>query len=93
MSPQQVPDVLDELKREAVARAEHLGHRLQVFRASKHDPSCSVSFCADCRQMVIVALEKNGEPRGSLFGYALEARCQGEHAAAPARPLAAVETR
>ncbi len=62
---------LDDLKRQAIERAEGLGHRLQPFRGAKNDRRSVVSFCADCRQMVIVSLEDGG----ALYGYALEARC------------------
>jgi hypothetical protein len=62
---------LDDLKRQAIERAESLGHRLQPFRGAKNDRRSAVSFCADCRQMVIVSLEDGGV----LYGYALETRC------------------
>ncbi len=87
MPPQSVdPGTLEDLKRQAIGRAETLGHRLQPFRAAKQDPLCYVSFCHDCRQMVIVSLEHAGsnQPTGELYGYALEARCAShpaEHAA------------
>ena len=77
------PIALEDLKRQAIARAERLGHRLQPFRAAKHDPLCHVSFCGECRQMVIVSLEGVAERAGTLYGYALEARC--------ATPLSVVE--
>ncbi len=86
MAPQTIdPETLDHLKREATTRAEALGHRLQVFRTAKQDPLCHVSFCADCRQMVIVSLEHIDDPHNrAFFGYALEARCPGRTDAAPA---------
>jgi hypothetical protein len=91
--PQSVdPETLDHLKREATTRAEALGHRLEAFRTAKHDPLCHVSFCADCRQMVIVSLEHVDNPRDrALFGYALEAQCLGRTAAPPI--MAAAENR
>jgi hypothetical protein len=79
------PDALESLKRTATARAEALGHHLQVFRAAKHDPLCYVSFCTACRQMVLLNVaprptdrhpsQPAGEHRQCLFGYALEAPC------------------
>lgn len=69
---------LEGLKRQAIERAAHLSHRLEPFRTAKHDPLCYVSFCADCRQMVIISLEhgdRDGDDRGALYGYALEAPC------------------
>ncbi len=75
-------EVFEDLKREAIARAENLGHRLQPFLGAKHDPLCYVSFCNECRQMVIVSLDDGSdEHKGALYGYALEARCQGQSAA------------
>ncbi len=97
------PDALESLKHTATARAEALGHHLQVFRAAKHDPLCYVSFCTACRQMVLLnvaprrderrALPAANEHRQALFGYALEAPCAVNLAAngAPMRELA--ETR
>ncbi len=83
MAPQTIDaEVLEDLKREAITRAENLGHRLQPFLGAKHDPLCYVSFCNECRQMVIVSLEHGGEDhKGALYGYALETRCQGHSAA------------
>jgi hypothetical protein len=79
--PQSIdPATLEHLKRQATGRAETLGHRLQPFRAAKHDPLCYVSFCRDCRQMVIVSLQQADSPRGALYGYALEARCASQDA-------------
>ncbi len=77
MPPQSIdPATLDELKQQAVERAERLNHRLEPFRTAKHDPLCYVSFCSDCRQMVIVSLESRVDAdRGALYGYALEAPC------------------
>ncbi len=67
---------LEDLKRQAVERAENLGHRLEPFRAAKRDPSCYVSFCNQCRQVVIVSLEERpADDQRALYGYALEARC------------------
>ncbi len=67
---------LEDLKRQAVERAENLGHRLEPFRAAKRDPSCYVSFCNQCRQMVIVSFEERpADDQRALYGYALEARC------------------
>ncbi len=93
MRPQLIdPETLDHLKREATTRAEALGHRLQTFRTAKHDPLCYVSFCADCRQMVIVSLEHIDNPHDrTLFGWALEARCAGSGAPMPA--MATAESR
>ncbi len=65
----------EDLKRQAIERAETLGHHLEPFRAAKRDPSCYVSFCNQCRQMVIVALDERGGENGLFYGYALEARC------------------
>ena len=66
---------LDDLKRRAAERAGELGHHLGPFRSAKRD-HFSVSFCLDCRQMVIVTLEdEDGDCHGSLHGYALEVRC------------------
>jgi hypothetical protein len=78
--PQSIIDAgtLEDLKRQAIGRAEALGHRLQPFRAAKHDPLCYGSFCHDCRQMVIVSLERFDGPRGAFYGYALEARCASQ---------------
>lgn len=68
---------LEDLKHQANSRAGDLGHQLGPFRTAKQDPLCYVSFCVDCRQMVIVSLEKTSDDReGALYGYALEARCQ-----------------
>ena len=93
MPPQTIidPGTLEDLKRQAIGRAETLGHRLQPFRAAKHDPLCYVSFCHECRQMVIVSLECSGDRPGALYGYALEARCarhadEAEHGLATAHP-------
>jgi hypothetical protein len=83
------PAALEDLKRQAIARAEHLGHRLQLFRTAKHDPLCYVSFCNECRQMVIVSLEGGEEHRGTLYGYALEARCAARAAATQHTPVSA----
>jgi hypothetical protein len=83
---------LEDLKRQAIGRAETLGHRLEPFRAAKQDPLCHVSFCHDCRQMVIVSLENAGSQPGALYGYALEARC-ANHATEHAQPLASAQTR
>ncbi|MGE5362357.1 MAG: hypothetical protein ACM3NQ_25355 [Bacteroidales bacterium] len=79
------PEALETLKRAATARAEELGHRLQVFRAAKQDPLCYVSFCTACRQMVLLNVTPraadthnaahSSDPRQALFGYALEAPC------------------
>ncbi len=78
MSPETIDIVtLDDLKRQAVARAVDLGHRLEPFRTAKHDTLCYVSFCTGCRQMVIVSLQDREQERaGRLYGYALEAPCQ-----------------
>ncbi len=68
--------ILDDLKGQAAERAARFGHRLEPFRTAKHDPDCYVSFCADCRQMVIVNIERHGaDENGALYGYALEAQC------------------
>ncbi len=70
------PVTLDDLKRQAITRAGDLGHHLEPFRTAKHDPLCYVSFCAACRQMVIVSLKKDADDHsGGLYGYALEAPC------------------
>ena len=87
MPPQSIdPATLDHLKHQAVERAARLNHRLEPFRTAKHDPFCHVSFCTDCRQMVIVALAPRPEDdQGALYGYALEAPCavsRGERHAA-----------
>ena len=80
MPPQPIDTAaLDHLKRQAIGRAETLGHRLQPFRAAKQDPLCYVSFCHDCRQMVIVSLEHDS-PRAAFYGYALEAPCARQDA-------------
>ncbi len=90
MPPQSIDvTTLEDLKRQAIGRAEALGHRLQPFRTTKHDPLCYVSFCDGCRQMVIVSLEHvpSSDHAGTLYGYALEARCAAhtvEHAEAVA---------
>ena len=79
MPPQSIdPGTLEDLKRQAIGRAEAVGHHLRPFRAAKQDPLCYVSFCHDCRQMVIVSLAdaRGSQPgAGVLYGYALEARC------------------
>ena len=87
------PVTLDDLKRQAIARAGDLGHQLEPFRTAKHDPLCYVSFCTACRQMVIVSVQKPAaDQTGGLYGYALEAPCaassgghRSEGASAPAR--------
>lgn len=66
---------VEDLKRQAVERAETLGHHLEPFRTAKRDPSCFVSFCNHCRQMVIVSLDERPDEQGVFYGYALEARC------------------
>ncbi len=68
---------VDDLKRRAIGRAEDLGHQLGPFQTAKHDPSCHVAFCAQCRQMVIVSVAHASNDRrpGALYGYALEAPC------------------
>jgi hypothetical protein len=86
------PGTLDDLKRQAIGRAETLGHHLQPFRAAKQDPFCYVSFCCDCRQMVIVSLEGARDRPGALYGYALEARCAG-HTVEDERYLASAGAR
>jgi len=73
MPPGIVDVTLQDLERQAQARATQLGHRLEAFRGTKHHPSCAVAFCHDCRQMVIVSA--NGEH--PFCGYALEAHCEG----------------
>ena len=77
VTPQTIdPVTLDDLKRRASARAADLGHRLEPFRTARHDPLCYVSFCAACRQMVIISLQKAADDQtGGLYGYALEAPC------------------
>jgi hypothetical protein len=64
---------LEELQREALAKASQLGHHLEAFRAAKRDPLSLVAFCHDCRQMVLVS-GADGSPL-MLCGYALESRC------------------
>ncbi len=81
MAPQIDPERLESLKHRATERAEHLGHRLGPFQTAKHDPFCYVSFCRDCRQIVIVSLEQqNDDHAGALYGYALEAACAAQDA-------------
>ncbi len=77
MPPQSIdPVTLEDFKHQAVERAERLNHRLEPFRTAKHDPLCYVSFCTDCRQMVIVSLDgRTEDDKGALYGYALEAPC------------------
>lgn len=81
--------VLEDVKGQAVERAARFGHHLEPFRTAKHDPDCYVSFCVDCRQMVIVNIERHGKDEtGALYGYALEAPCVA-HSAADHRQVAA----
>ena len=94
MPPQTVdPETLEQLKRAAILRAEQLGHHLQVFRNAKHDPHCYVSFCSDCRQMVLVNLASRGQRASALLGYALEAPCAARPAGEPSRVLATADSR
>jgi hypothetical protein len=71
-------DTLESLKQVAVARAEALGHHLQAFQAAKRDPLCCVSFCRDCRQMVLLSLAAPAGSSSALLGYALVCRCEGQ---------------
>ena len=95
MAPQPIDRAtLDDLKRDALARAHALGHQLEPFRTARHDPLCHVSFCAACRQMVIVSLTQEGEDRpGRLYGYALEAPCTASGAGRQSELAAAAHAR
>lgn len=73
--------LLNDLKNLAVDRASRQGHQLGVFRSSRSDPERYVSFCQQCRHLVIIDLFPGpGVDRRRLYGYALEAGCPA-HAA------------